>query len=361
VTELAAWRLRNQRLCGPPCTSPAEVVGWLTAVQAQDYGGAKWAIAQRTVGSTQAEIDELVDEGVVLRTHVLRPTWHFVLAEDIRWLLDLTGPRIRAGLASRHRRLEIDRDVIARANAAFTAALSGGTSLTRRELGDVLQRRGIVPEGQRLPHLLAAAELEGLVVSGPRRGKQHTYSLLAERAPGARCLRREEALAELTRRYFRSHGPAQVQDAVWWTGLSTSDVRTGITLAGETLAHRVMDGKDYWFDAGVGPVSGVADVVHLLPNWDEYTVGYRDRSAAIDPQLPFDPALFSFGSILSNVVTIAGRVRGSWRRTGAGKRVRIHVRPLVPLAPVEVDAVERVADRMGRFLGRPVELTGAGP
>ena len=337
------------------------MVGWLTAVQSQDYGGATWAIAQRTVGSTQAEIDELVDAGVILRTHVLRPTWHFVLADDVRWLLDLTGPRIRAGLASRHRQLEIDGDVVARANAAFTAALSGGTSLTRPELGDVLQRSGILPEGQRLPHLLAAAELEGLIISGPRRGTEHTYTLLAERVPGARSLGREEALAELTRRYFRSHGPAQVQDAVWWSGLSTRDVRSGIAVAGEALAHQVLDGKDYWFDAGAGPVPGVADVAHLLPNWDEYTVGYRDRSAAIDPGLPFDPALFSFGSILSNVVTIGGRVRGSWRRTGAGQRVRIDVRPLAPLAPVEEDAIARVTDRMGRFLGRPVELSGVGP
>jgi hypothetical protein len=355
------------------------VVGWLTAVQSQDYGGATWAIAQRTVGSTQGEIDELVDEGAIIRTHVLRPTWHFVLADDIRWLLDLTGPRIRAGLASRHRQLEIDGDVIARANEAFTEALSGGRSLTRPELGDVLQRSSIVSEGQRLPHLLAAAELEGVVVSGPRRGKQHTYSLLAERAPGARCLGRQEALAELTRRYFRSHGPAQVQDAVWWSGLTTSDVRTGIALAGEVLAHQVLDGKDYWFDAEADPVPGVVGTppraprrpqtawgtglgeAHLLPNWDEYTVGYRDRSAAIDPGVPFDPALFSFGSILSNVVTIGGRVRGSWRRTGVGQRVRIDVRPLAPLAPVEVDAVARVGDRMSRFLGRPVELAGIGP
>lgn len=356
MTNLAGWRLHSQRLGGPPCPSPTEVVGRLTAVQSQDYGGATWAIGQRTVDSTRAEIDDLFDAGDILRTHVLRPTWHFVLAGDIRWLLDLTGPKILAGLASRHRQLEIDSEVIARASTAFTAALSGGKSLTRPELGDVLRQVGVVPDGQRLPHLLGVAELEGLVVSGPMRGKQHTYALLAERAPDARSLGREEALAELTRRYFCSHGPAQVQDAMWWSGLSGRDVRTGIAMAGTALEQQVIGGKEYWFDAAAGPEPDVADVAHLLPNWDEYTVGYRDRSAAIDPALPFDPALFSFGSILSNVVTIGGRVRGSWRRTRGGQGVRIDVRLLAPLQPVEVDAIERVAERMARFLGRPVEL-----
>jgi winged helix DNA-binding protein len=358
VTDLAAWRLHTQRLVGTPCSSPAEVVRLLTAVQSQDYAGATWAIAQRTAGATEAEIEALFDSGVILRTHILRPTWHFVPAEDIRWLLDLSGPRIRTAVSSRHRQLEIDGNTVARANAVFEVALSGGRSLTRKELGEALRRDGIAPDGQRLPHLLASAEHEGLVVSGPRRGKQQTYALLEERVPATRSLDREEALAEMARRYFRGHGPAQVQDAMWWCWLPARDIRTGIALAGHALTHRVIDGKEYWFDAATEPTPPVTDVVHLLPNWDEYTVGYRDRSAAMDPNVPFDPALFSFGSILSNVVTIEGRVRGSWRRTLAAKEVRIDLRLLAPLAPAEAESVERAADRLGRFLGKTVELTG---
>lgn len=358
MTDLAAWRLRTHRLIGPPCASPAEVVGRLTAVQAQDYGGAGWAIGQRTAGSTRAEIDELVDAGVILRTHVLRPTWHFVLAEDIRWLIELSGPRVLASLAHRSRWLELDDDVVARANAVFEAELSGGMSLTRPELGEALRRSGIRTDGQRLQHLVMTAELQGLIVSGLRRGKAQTYALLEERAPDARSLQREEALAELTRRYFQSHGPAQIQDAVWWSGLTASDIRKGITLAGDTLAHGVFDGKDYWFDAEADPISEPTDAAHLLPNWDEYTVSYRDRSATLHPDIPFDPALFSFGSVLSNVVIIGGRVRGSWQRRVAGDRVRVEVRLLRPLAPDEVEAVEDVAERMGSFLGQTVELRG---
>jgi winged helix DNA-binding protein len=314
MTDLAARRLHSQRLAGTPCTSPVDVVSWLTAVQSQDYGGAKWGIAQRTVDITEAEIDQLFDEGAILRTHVLRPTWHFVLPDDIRWLLELTGPRVRAGLASRYRQLEIDDDLIARAYAAFAEALSGGRSLTRPEMGDVLRVSGIVTEGQRLPHLLMAAELDGLIISGPRRGKQHTFALLAERAPNAGSLPREEALAELTRRYFTSHGPAQLQDFAWWSGLSLTDIRTGIALAGDRLAHEVVDGKDYWFDAEAGIEADGIGPAHLLPNFDEYTVSYRDRAAAIDPDLPFNPALFSYGNILSNVVTLGGRVAPGGKR-----------------------------------------------
>lgn len=358
MTHLAARRLHNQRLAGTPYTLPLDVVSWLTAVQSQDYGGARWGIAQRTADTTEAEIDRLFDDGAILRTHVLRPTWHFVLPDDIRWLLELTGPRVRASLASRYRQLEIDDDLIARAYAAFAEGLSGGRSLTRYEMGDLLRASGIVTEGQRLPHLLMAAELDGLVISGPRRGKQHTFALLAERAPHARSLEREEALAELTHRYFRSHGPAQLQDFAWWSGLSLTDIRTGIALAGGSLTHEIVDGKEYWSGADGEVASDVTGPAHLLPNFDEYTVSYRDRTAAIDPDLPFDPALFSYGNILSNVLTIGGRVRGSWRQKVSGTRLRVEVRLLAPLTPVEVNAVMAVAERMERYLRRPVEVTG---
>lgn len=358
MTDLAARRLRAQRLIGPPCTSPIDVVGWLTAVQSQDYGGATWALAQRTADRTEAEITQLFDGGAILRTHVLRPTWHFVLPDDIRWLLELTAPRVHAGLVSRYRQLEIDDALIVRANAAITAGLAGGKSLTRRELDGVLRAAGIATEGQRLPHLLMAAELEGLITSGPRRGKQHTYALLEERAPGARSIEREEALAELTRRYFRSHGPAQLQDFVWWSGLSAAEARTGVALAGATLAHEVVNGTDYWSDPEIGAATSVTACAHLLPNFDEYTVGYRDRSAVLNPDCPFDPTLFSFGSILSNIVTIEGQVRGAWRRTVTGPEVRVDVRLITPLEPAEIAGVWRVADRMSRFLGRSVAVAG---
>jgi Winged helix DNA-binding domain len=333
-------------------------VRWLGAVRSQDYAGAKWALGQRTRAATGAELDRLFDAGTILRTHVMRPTWHFVLPEDIRWLLDLTGPRIRRGLAARYRQLEITEAVIARASAAFSASLAGGRHLTRSQLGEALNAAGIAPDGQRLPHLLMAAELDGLIVSGPRHGKQFTYALLGERAPKARVLDRTEALAELTRRYFRSHGPAQVQDFLWWSGLTLADARAGIALAATALRHQLVQGNDYWSDAEAAPTARKPAVVaHLLPNYDEYTVGYRDRAAVFHADRPFEPSLFSFGSVLSNIVTVNGRVRGSWRRMVARSGVQVDIRLLDRLAPAEGAAVEDAGQRLGCFLECRVELS----
>jgi Winged helix DNA-binding domain len=356
MVDIAARRLHAQRLTGEPFPTAVDAVRWFGAVQSQDYAAATWALGQRIRGATDTELDRLFDQGAILRTHVMRPTWHFVLPEDIRWLLELTAPRVRRGLAARYRQLEIDEGVVARASEAFTAALAGGRQLSRPELGEVLRAAHISPDGQRLPHLISAAELNGLVASGPRHGKQFTYALLEERAPKARALDRTEAVADLTRRYFRSHGPAQVKDFVWWSGLTMADARTGIALAGAALDHQIIEGDEYWFDAEAGPVSKSAAVAHLLSNFDEYTVAYRDRAAAVEPDSPFEPALFSFGSVLSKIVIIGGRVRGAWRWMAARGGVRVEVRLLDQLEPAEATAVEEAGRRLGSFLECSVEL-----
>lgn len=357
MNDIAPRRLQAQRLTGEPFKSPLDAIRWLTAVQSQDYTGAKWALGQRSRNANDAALDRLFDKGAILRTHVLRPTWHFVLPEDIGWLVALTGPRIRAGLVARNRELEIDDKVAARAEALFASALAGGRHLTRGELGEVLSAGGISPEGQRLPHLIMQAELDALIASGPRRGKQFTYTLLSERAPKARALDRDKAVAELTLRYFRSHGPAQIQDFVWWSGLTMADARAGLAAAGQALERRTIDGKDYWFDPGVDPQAKAAVVAHLLPNFDEYTVAYRDRAEMVHADRPFEAKLFSFGSILSNVVTVGGKVRGSWRRSFARDGVHVEARMLDRLKPAESRALEAAGRRFGEFLDRPVELS----
>ena len=358
-SDIAARRLRAQHLVGPPLNSPAEVVRWMGAVQSQDYGGAKWALAMRSAPVTEAVVDQLFDAGDILRTHVMRPTWHFVAPEDIRWLLDLTGPRVLAGMPGRHRQLGIDSKQIARANAAFANALVGGRHLTRPELGTVLEKARISPEGQRLPHFLLAGELHGLIVSGPRRGKQFTWALLEERAPTARRISQEEAIAELTIRYFRSHGPAQLQDFVWWSGLTMAQARSGLAAAGKAAERVTIGGKDYFSVPALAPSGGgqTATVAHLLPNFDEYLVAYRDRGAALRPDRPFDPALFAFSSILSNVLTIGGRVHGGWRRSDDGKTVRIEVKLRGPLSAAERRATKAECERLAVFLGRPVAIS----
>ena len=352
---IAGARLRAQRLTGKSFGDAVEAVRRLGAVQAQDYPAAKWGLAQRLDGATDAVLDQLYDQGDILRTHVLRPTWHFVLPEDIRWLLQLTGPRVMAGTAGRWRQLEIDREVIARSRAAWHAALAGGRSLTRPELGSVLGAAGISPEGQRLPHLLMALELEGFLASGPRRGAQLTWALLEERAPASPSMGPEDSLRELALRYYRSHGPAQLQDFAWWSGLTLADARRGLALAGTNLETRSIDGKDYWHDPGLDWRPVRDGVVHLLPNFDEYTVGYRDRSALMHASYPFRPELFAFSSILSNIVTAGGELRGSWRRVTTSGGVRVEVRPLAPLARSVRAGIDEAVRRYARFLGRPAE------
>jgi hypothetical protein len=356
MQDLAVRRLRAQRLIGQPFPSPVDAVRRLTAVQSQDYAAAKWALGQRSRGATEAAIDRLFDSGEILRTHVLRPTWHFVLPEDIRWLLDLTAPRIRQGLVARHRQLELEGKTIARASAAFASALAGGRHLTRPELGGVLRAARISPEGQRLPHLIMLAELDGLIASGPRREKQFTYALLDERVLKSQNLDRDDAVADLTRRYFQSHGPAQLQDFVWWSGLTMSDARAGIKVAGPSLEHAAMHGRDYWFDPDARGGRLVSPAGHLLPNFDEYTVAYRDRSSIAHADSPFEHGLFAFGSVLSNVVTIDGRVKGAWRKTSAGVGVKVEVRVMKPFENHEIAAVEEAGRRMSRFLERPVKV-----
>jgi hypothetical protein len=355
--DLAARRLQAHRLVGTQFGSPLEAVRWFGAVQSQDYAGAKWALAQRCRSATDSELDQLFNAGSILRTHVLRPTWHFVLPRDIRWMLELTGPRIRRGIAGRHRQLELDGKLIARSLATFENALASDRYLTRAELGKALVAAGINWEGQQLPHLLLVAELEGVIVSGPRRGKEFTWALLEDRVPKARKLESQAALAELTRRYFVSHGPAQLQDFVWWSGLTTADSKAGITAVGDALQRETVDGKQYWFDASAPADSprGSRCVAHLLPNFDEYTVAYRDRSA-LQSDARLDPTQFSFGNILSNVVAVNGVVRGGWRRVAAGNKLKVEVRLIDRLQDAEQHQLARAAQDLGRFLETPVEL-----
>lgn len=363
MTDLIARRLRVHRLVGEPFASPAEAVGWFGAVQSQDYPAAKWALGQRLGDASDAGLDAAFDKGQILRTHVMRPTWHFVRPADIVWIQELTSSRVMAGLAGRHRTLELDAQTIARAKEVMGEALAGGKFLTRTELGGVIEAAGISVDGQRLPHLIASAEHANVITSGPRRGKQFTYALLAERAGKARGLDREEALERLTIIYFRSHGPAQLKDFAWWSGLTIQEIRKGIHLAGKKLQHEEIDGTEYWSGADRGAPGRTGKPAHLLPNFDEFTVAYRDRSALLDPAIPFDASSFAYyrdaspmGGVLSNVLTIAGRVRGAWSRVLTQGVVRVEVRLLAPLNSTGSGAVKRAAARLGRFLDAQVEL-----
>jgi hypothetical protein len=346
--EIVQLRLHQHGLSAPGALPPSEIVRRQGAMQSQEFGPAKWSVGQRIAGSTEQEISRAFDDGEILRTHVLRPTWHFVAADDIRWLLELTGPRIHHGNAARNRELELDEATLAKADKTIVAAVEGERFRTRTDLADHLNCAGISTDGQRMPYLLMHAEIEGLICSGPIRGKQQTYALLGERAPQAQALPRDEALAELVRRYFTSHGPATIADFTRWCSLTVADTKRGIDLLGEELRSFALDSRTYWHGELPAEVAiEHSPTAHLLQAYDEYVNGYGESRDVVDP---FIDRTFRANGYMQ-VVLIDGQVAGSWKRTLRVKSIEIEVHPFRPLTPAENDAIHRAAGAHGRFVG----------
>jgi winged helix DNA-binding protein len=354
LNAIARRRLANQHLVSPTLRGAEDVVRALGAVQSQDYAGAKWAIAQRTKGRgvTDSHLERTFAAGTILRTHVLRPTWHFVLPDDVRWMLDLTAPRVRTAMGFYYRYHELDAAVFRKSHAALERALREGHHLTRAELSAALTRAGVVWSG-RIIGLLLQAELDRVIISGPRRGKQFTYALFDERVPPAPGRDRDEALHDLTRRYFATRGPATVHDFAWWSGLTVADAKRGVESAASFLAQETRDGAAYWH-ARSSRAPRATRVAHLLPNFDEYFVGFRDRSA-IAERLQRVLTAHRVDALMGHVVCVDGQIVGGWART-LGKTAHVDLRPLVRLTARERTLVRRAAQRFGQFLGLPVSL-----
>jgi winged helix DNA-binding protein len=345
---VAEQRLRHQSITGPPRRTVEQVVSWLGAVQAQEYSPAKWALALRMAeGTTQEKIEDAFTAGRILRTHVMRPTWHFVTPGDIRWMLDLTGPRVQRLNQVYNRHLELDARTLNRAVAIIERALAGETYLTRVELAERLARAGIEAKGQRLAQAVMHAELEAVICSGPRKDGKFTYALLAERAPTAQRLPREAALAELAKRFFRSHGPATIRDFVWWSGLLTADAKRGLEMS--RARHKVIDNLTYWWIADVDAHPARGHSLHLLPVYDEYFVAYRDRRAVT---YQWTPGAASF----PHSFVIDGQIGGTWRSTRNAKGLKVEVRPLKTLARTERRALDEAHERYSRFVAEPTAL-----
>ncbi|HEU4770150.1 MAG TPA: winged helix DNA-binding domain-containing protein [Pyrinomonadaceae bacterium] len=357
-SAIVGQRLQNQRLASSRFQKPADVVRWLGAVQAQDYNAAKWALGLRMRNATNALVEDAFNRGEIVRTHLLRPTWHFVVPEDIRWLLELTGPRVNAKCGSAYRMFELDAAVLKRSNAVLTKALRDRKYLTRSELRVVLNRSGVASDDNvRLAHILIHAELHGVVCSGPRVGKQFTYALLDERVPEGKKLSREEALAELARRYFASHGPATLQDFVWWSGLTTNEARCGIELLDREIKEALIDDRVYWSSVGkrdgrAGPARGGAEA-HLLPAFDEYNVAYKDRTVVLDSEVA---SRVSNWDALGPTFTFEGRILGTWKSTSNKNSLTINLNPSRTLKNSEQSAIAGAAEKYAAFLDVPVQL-----
>jgi hypothetical protein len=303
-----------------------------------------------TGAPADAAIEDAVHRGLILRTHVLRPTWHFVTPADIRWLLALTGPRVKRAMASYALRQGVDAALVARAFPIIERSLEGGHSLTRGDLGARLARGGIELKGTALALLTMQAEVDGLICSGPYAGRHLTYALLEERAPTAPALSRDEALAELVRRYFQSHGPATLRDFNWWSGLPMADARRGL----EIIKARRYDGDGlvYWTAGPNRPPRAATASVHLLPIYDEFTVAYRDGKPAAQGW----PTMRSAnGEVVTfqHALVVDGRVTGTWRVTRTGSGVSVDVTPSRRLTAIDQRALAEATARYVRFARTP--------
>jgi len=352
--NIARWRLRSQHLVWPHAVSSREAVGSLLAVQAENPSQAAWAVASRTQNPDQADLARLLDDGAVLRTHVLRPTWHFVRAEDIGWLLDLTGPRVRRVTGQQLRNAHgLDERSIDQAVAAVTQALASRGQLTREQLADELRERGIPGNGQLLMILLAHAELDGLICSGRIVNGEHTYALMGERVPTPRRLDRTEALAELALRYFCGHGPATERDLAYWATLTLTDVRAGLQQVRDRLGSFQHDGRTFWHAPGDAPSGPQEPAGHLLQILDETYRGYQDSRWVLD----------AAGNVPRTRETAAGmalvdaQLLATMRRTIGHNHVQFELRPYRALTPPQIEALDRAAKRYSEYLRLNARLT----
>jgi hypothetical protein len=332
--DIARWRLRSQLLVSPHAASASEAVGSLLAVQAENVSQAAWAVASRTRHPDRADLAALLDAGAVIRTHVLRPTWHFVLAEDIGWLLELTAPRVRRVTGQQLRQAHgLDVRSIDQAVDAVTQAVASRGQLTRAQLAGELRERGIQGSGQMLMILLAHAELDGLICSGAIVDGEHRYALMSERVPAPRRLGRAEALAELALRYFTGHGPATERDLAYWATLTLTDVRAG--------------GRTFWHAPADVPGGPLEPAGHLLQILDETYRGYQDSRWVLDAAGDVPRTR----ETATGMALVDAQLLAAMRRTIASDHVRFDLRPYRALTPAQIEALDLAAQRYGEYLG----------
>ena len=335
-----AARLGAQQIDRHDFERPEEIVAWLGAVQAQDALAAKWAVGIRLSEGRviEADIDRAITEGRLVRTHAMRETWQLIAREDLRWILSLVGPRLIAGGAGRRRQLGLDAAMLKKCRAAIAKAIEREGHRTRDELKAVLAKLRLPAEGSPFAHVLGHLELDALICSGAPRGTRATYALVDERVPSARAMAREDALLKLGERYFRSRGPATASDFAWWAGVTLADARhvlANVAPASDARGPRVKKTS-----------------THLLPAFDEYLVGYRDRDAVLDRA--HVKRFNAGGGMLSPVIVSGGRVVGTWRRALVRDTVKVELEYFTSARP-DSRALARALERYATFLGRTLK------
>jgi hypothetical protein len=348
LPSLTARRLHAQGISAPTAASPADVVRHMVAMQAQDYHAALWAVGLRTKGATLAQVEDAIARGEIVRTWPMRGTLHLLARDDVRWMVSLLAPRVQAANAARiSREFGFDMPTLAHGRRVMEQALSSGMPVTRSELYARMEAAGIASAHQRGLHLLNWLAHESVVCQGPRHGRQPTFVLMDAWVPPSAPLGRDEALHRLAQRYLQGHGPATAADLAWWSGLTLKDALRALTLADAALEKETHDNTTWWWPADA-PVTARLRAIHLLPAFDEYLIGYRDRTQVLDAE--HTRRVIGINGLVSATAIIQGRVAATWKRATAGNS-DIALEPLRALEEAEHTGIRRAAQRWRRFLG----------
>ncbi|MBS1790141.1 MAG: AlkZ family DNA glycosylase [Acidobacteria bacterium] len=354
-SDIRQLRLQNQRIAESKFAEPGDVVAWLGAVQAQDFNGALWAVGLRMpekLNPTETLIEQAIAEKKIVRTWPMRRTLHFVAAADAHWMMDLLAARVAKQFLPRLKKdYELDQGVFARSQKTLIRALQGGKQLPRNAIYQVLESAKISTANGRGLHIVCQLSLTKLLCFGSREGKQPTFRLFEEWVPATKPKTTEEALAELARRYFTSHGPASLQDFLWWSGLTVAEAKAAVELAKPNLVQEIVGDQTYWF-APIGSVTksvnGKSPSTYLLPPYDEYTVAYKDRSAVLSPENA--KQTISGNGIFSPIIVINGQVVGIWKRELKNGTVTVSPTFFTKLNKARTGELASAAVRYGNFL-----------
>jgi hypothetical protein len=350
LKDIANIRLLSQQIASTKFKTAKDLVNWMGAMQAQDYYMAKWAIGVRLPGSTDVQIQAALDKGEIIRTHLLRPTWHFVSPEDIYWMLELTAPQIKAASKSRDKELELTEKIYTKSNTIIQKALSDNKHLTREELMAELAKAKIATNNNRSSHLLLRAELDRIICSGAAKGKNRTYALLENVVPKIKPLSKDEALATLAKKYFSSHCPATLKDFIWWSGLSVANAKHALEIIKRDLVSETIGSQTYWLSNSFTIPSTAGKSCYLLPAYDEFMISYKDRSASLN--FEDQKQSISINGIFNPIIVINGQVTGLWKRTIKNDRVIVETDFFRPHNKTEINLIRKAAEKYGHFWRR---------
>ena len=305
-------RMFSQQLINPMFDTPKDLVSWMGAIQAQDCVMSKWAVGIRLKSPSLQQVEKALESGEIIRTHILRPTWHMIAAEDIRWMLKLTGKRIRSTCLSWGKQVGIDEKMLLKSSSRLGKILENGRHLSKQEIGAELLLSETISDKNVLNCLLSLAEVDGLICNGTEKNKKHTYALMDERVPQGKDLHQDEMLAMLAQRYFRSHSPASLQDFVWWSGVSVTEAKHAIKLIEKELITDRFESEKLYLHTQWTGLLHADNIFHLLPPYDEYLISYKERTHVL-PKEYYRKAFNPYG-IFYPVTLYNGRIVGNWKK-----------------------------------------------